>query len=573
MAAQPSALQRFRRFQLPIMLLLVAAGVAVGYLVGHRGKLPSEITYHQLTFRKGTILSARFAPDSRTIIYSAAWGASPPELFSTRKDSVESRPVGLSHVDLLGVSSQGEIAVSLKPTPLQGFFGTTGTLGRTPLTGGTAPREMLENVEWSDWAPDGSSLMVVRTVDQQNRIEFPQGKIIFKVDAPAWISNPRISRDGKRVAFCAHPARGDDRGSVTIINSDGSGQPKSFGNFSSLYGLAWSPKDDEVWFTADPALTTIARRLMAVSLSGGFRLLAAAPGDLTLHDVSADGTAVIAIDDRERKIFFSGAPGSEEIELTWLDRAVLGALSRDGKQVVFHEGGKGGGSLGRIFLRKTDGSPAVSLGEGYSLALSPDQKWVLANAPSSPPRLALIPTGAGEAIELKPAGIENITGGGFAADSSRVVLFANQPGHQARMFLFDHASGKLQALTAEGTRGLVSSSGKFYAVRSDKGTPEIFPLDGEASGHEIKGVQPQERAIDISDDGRSVMVYSPNGLSAAVYRVQVDTGSRQLVRTLDMHDPTGSFGITRVMATPDGQSFAFNTLRQLSELYLLQGLN
>ena len=214
---------------------------------------------------------------------------------------------------------------------------------------------------------------------------------------------------------------------MTIIDSDG-GNAKSFGSFASLYGLAWSPKDDEVWFTADPATTTIARRLMAVNMSGAFRLLAAAPGDLTLHDVAADGTAIIAIDDRERKIFFSGGPGNQDRELTWLDRAVLVALSPDGKQVVFHEGGKGGGSQGAIFLRKTDGAAAVRLGEGYAVALSPDQKWVLALTPSDPPRYWLIPTGAGEVTELKMAGIEHIALQGFAADSHRVVMHCQRTG-------------------------------------------------------------------------------------------------------------------------------------------------
>jgi serine/threonine protein kinase len=570
-AATPSSIQKLRRFQLPITVLLVALGAGLGFLFGHKQKPSSEVTYHQLTFRKGTVLSARFAPDNRTVIYAAAWGGSPPELFSTRKDSIESRPVGLSQVDLLGISSQGELAVSLKPTTLPGFFGTQGTLGHTPLTGGTAPREMLENVEWSDWSPDGSSLLVVRTVDNVNRIEYPAGKVIYKATPPTWISHPRISRDGKRIAFCEHPTRGDDRGFVTIVNSDGS-DPMSFGDFASLYGLAWSSNGDEVWFTADPTATTIARRLMAVSLSGEFRLLAAAPGDLTLHDVSADGTAVIAIDDRERKIFFTD-PKTPERELTWLDRAVLGALSPDGKQVLFHEGGKGGGSMGTIFLRKTDGSPAVRLGEGYGVALSPDQKWVLANTPSNPPRSSLIPTGAGEVIELKPSGIENFVPMGFAADSRRVVFLANEPGHQARFFLFDPASAKLLPLTPEGARiGAVTPDGKFLMFRSNKPLPDLVPLDTASPTREIKGLQPAERPILVTDDGKVALIVSPNGLTATVYRLHLDTGERQLVRTLEMHDPTGGFGITRVAATPDGQSFAFNTLRDLSELYLLQGL-
>ena len=569
--ATPSSIQRVRRFQLPITLLLIALGAGLGYLFGHKQKPSSEVTYHQLTFRKGTVLSARFAPDNRTIIYSAAWGGSPPELFSTRQDSIESRPIGLSQVDLFGISSQGEMAVSLKPAILPGLFGTVGTLGRTPLTGGTAPREMLENVEWSDWSSDGSNLLVVRTVENVNRIEYPAGKVVYKMPAPNWISHPRISRDGKRIAFCLHPVRGDDRGSITVINSDGVGNAKSYGDFASLYGLAWSPDGDEVWFTADPAGTTIARRLMAVTLSGTFRLLAAAPGDLTLHDVSADGTAVIAIDDRERKIFYTDSKTPER-ELTWLDRAVLVALSPDGKQVLFHEGGKGGGSLGTIFLRKTDGSAAVRLGEGYGNSLSPDQKLVLAVTPSSPPRIFLIPTGAGEITELKPTGVENVQIAGIAADSHHIVFWANEPGHQPRMYLFDPASGKQQPLTSEGIRGQLTPDGKFLVIRGDKSPYGLLSLDGASAAREIKGMQLPERLLQVTDDGKSALILNSNGLTATVYRLHLDTGDRQLIRTLEMHDPTGGFGITRVVATPDGQSFAFNTLRDLSELYLLQGL-
>jgi len=569
---QPTAVQRVRRLQPLIVVLLVAMAAGLGYLFGHKGKASSEVTYHQLTFRKGTVLSARFAPDNRTVIYSAAWAGLAPELYSTRADTIESRPLGLSQVDLLGISSTGELAVSVKPTALAGFFGTEGTLGRTPLTGGTAPREMLENVEWSDWSPDGSNLLVVRTVGNENRIEYPPGKVVYKVPVPSWISHPRISRDGKRIAFCEHVRRGDDRGSIIIVDSDG-GNAKSFGNFSSLYGLAWAPKNDEVWFTADPTTTTIARRLMAVNMTGAFRLLAAAPGDLTLHDVSADGTAIIAIDDRERKIFFSGSPGTEDRELTWLDRAVLVDLSPDGKQVVFHEGGKGGGSLGTIFLRKTDGAAAIRLGDGYAVALSPDQKWVLAVTETNPRRRWLIPTGAGEVTELKIKGIENIAPMGFAADGRRVVVIANEPGHQARDYLFDPASNKLQPLTAEGVRGMVTADGKFLIARGDKGPPEILPVEGGSPARELKGWQEKDRPIQVTADGSVIYAVNYNGMSAAVYRVRVDNGSRQLVKTLEMHDPAGGFGITRVVTTPDGQYFAYNTLRQLSELYLLQGLN
>lgn len=569
--ARPTAAQRARRFQLPIAATLLLLATALGFWLGHSSKPLSEVTYHQLTFRKGTVLSARFAPDNRTVIYSASWGGNEPELFSTRQDTIESRPLGLRQVDLFGISPQGELAVSLRPQGLQGFFGTEGTLGRTPLTGGTAPREVLENVEWSDWSPDGTNLLVVRAVDNETRIEYPVGKIVLKLPAPAWISQARISRDGRRIAFCKHDTRGDDRGSVAIMNADGS-EAKFLGDFSSLYGLAWSPKGDEVWFTADSTSTTIARRLMAFSLSGKLRLLAAAPGDLTLHDVSPDGTAIIAIDDRERKIFFATLKGDEERELTWLDRAVLVGLSADGKQVLFHEGGKGGGNYGTVFLRKTDGSAAVRLADGYSRALSPDQKWVLSGTASTPPRFWLVPTGAGESVELKTAGLENVNPLGVSSDNRHVILSGNEAGHQVRIYSLDPSTQKLQPVMPEGVPGMLTPDGKFIAFRGADGSAQLAPVDGGSPARVVKGVQSGERLIQLGDDGKTAFLVSFSGLTASVYRVDVETGRRQLVKTLEMRDPAGGFGITRVMTTPDGQYFAYNTLRQLSELYLLQGL-
>jgi hypothetical protein len=107
---------------------------------------------------------------------------------------------------------------------------------------------------------------------------------------------------------------------------------------------------------------------------------------------------------------------------------------------------------------------------------------------------------------------------------------------------------------------------------SSRPSPELFSVDTGSPIREIKGWQEQDRVIQVTADGKVVFVVNYNGLSAAIYRLHLDNGSRQLVKTLEMHDPAGGFGITRVLTTPDGQYFAYNTLRQLSELYLLQGL-
>ena len=64
-------------------ILVLGAGVAIG----HRSATPVP-SFQRLTFRYGAVSSARFAPDGRTVIYSAAWEAEPRvRLWSARTDT------------------------------------------------------------------------------------------------------------------------------------------------------------------------------------------------------------------------------------------------------------------------------------------------------------------------------------------------------------------------------------------------------------------------------------------------------------------------------------------------------
>src|SRR5947209_4594989 len=131
-----------RRWMIALGVLAIIAALALGTLVGVRvGEKPPP-SFHRLTFRRGTIWSARFAPDGQTIIYGASWEGQPSETFSTRPESAEARTLGLPDASILAISSVGEMAVLLKPR----FIGypIMGTLARAPLGGG-APREIAEN--------------------------------------------------------------------------------------------------------------------------------------------------------------------------------------------------------------------------------------------------------------------------------------------------------------------------------------------------------------------------------------------------------------------------------------------
>src|SRR5204862_6373722 len=124
--------------------------------------------------RRGSIESAKFAPDGQTIVYSAAWEGEPVEVFSTRLGSRESRSLELPSAKILSISPSGELALLLGSAS-----GGTGTLARAPLFGG-APREILENVSGADWSPDGSSMLIARSASGQNKLEFPSGTTLYE---------------------------------------------------------------------------------------------------------------------------------------------------------------------------------------------------------------------------------------------------------------------------------------------------------------------------------------------------------------------------------------------------------
>ena len=341
--AAPSSKRRMPLGAALAAVLGVAAAVAIAaYAFGKRtGAIPPPV-FRQLTFQRGEIFSARFAPDGQTILYAASWEGRPVEIFVSRFDSPEARPFGLKASDVFAVSSSGEMAVSLDRR-FAGPFERTGTLARIGMTGGGTPREVLEDVQWADWSPDGKSFAVVRVVGTQSRVEYPIGTVLYETQG--WLSNPRVSRDGDAVAYLNHPILGDDGGFVEMVDRSRK-RTKLAGDFSTEGGLAWSPDGREVWFTAVESGGN--RALFAATRGGAQRILARVTGNLTLQDVSRDGRALISHDSLRSGIL-AGAPGDpKERDLSWLDWSSVRDIARDGSMFVFSETGEGGGLLSSL---------------------------------------------------------------------------------------------------------------------------------------------------------------------------------------------------------------------------------
>ena len=421
---------------------LLAAGVALGVLADRTlgTKAPAEPpTYRRLTFDRGTLGHARFAPDGNTIVYDAAWRGEPSEVFTARIDSRESRSLGLRSAVVHAVSSTSELAVGLDA---RNPFGAT--LGRVPLAGG-APREVLENVAWADWSPDGADLAVVRSVDGVDRLEFPIGKVLY--ESKGNITHARVSPRGDWVAFIDHADRSPGllRGLRRRGRPDGCGKKTLSTGWADLYGLAWRPDGREVWFTA--ARRNEFKALRAVTLAGEERLITRVMGQLDLEDVSRSGRVLVGHPNFRFDMVVRAPGESKERELTWLGLSQVADLSKDGSRVLFTELPEGAGEGGSTYLRPTDGSPAVRLGDGVAQALSPDGKWALSLL-TSPSRLILLPTGAGQVRDLTRPGLTYLWGARFI--DSRRVLFAAESNGAPRAYAQDIDGGEPRAIGPEG---------------------------------------------------------------------------------------------------------------------------
>src|SRR5437899_1297235 len=267
------------------LLLAIGAGLFAGKLLFSNPAPPPPL-YRQLTFRRGSIRSARFAPDGQTILYSAAWQGSPVDVFTARPEAPEARSMGLSRTQLVSVSSASEMAVLLNSKAI-GTWVSMGTLARAPLIGG-APREVLEQVQWADWSADGNNLAVVRDFGGRNRLEFPIGKALYETGG--WIGHPRVSPKGDRIAFIDHHVQGDDSGALAVVDMAGNKKTLS-GEWCTIQGVAWTPDASEIWFTASKS--GVDRTLYAVTLDGKERMVLRLPGALMLFDIFKDGRVLM----------------------------------------------------------------------------------------------------------------------------------------------------------------------------------------------------------------------------------------------------------------------------------------
>ena len=518
----------------------------------------------QLTFRSGTVRGARFGPGGQDVLYAAAWGGDPIRTYSMRPGNPESAALPIPPADLLAVSrSSGEMALALNPH-MYATFWTLGTLARSSVSGG-APRPLLERVIAADFAPDGQALAAI-IVDRTNasRLEFPIGTVRLSVPNP--LGDVRVSPDGSQVAFVSHPGGGDD-GELDVIGKDGKRRTLAAG-WLSIGGIAWANGGKEIWFTATESGTM--RALRSVTLDGRQRVLYRAPEQLQLEDVSQDGRALVAAGTIRSQMRVGSLHEGSDRDLSWFDWGTSLSLSRDGSLLGFMESGEGAGSKYGIFVRPTNGDPALRVADGEAEAIAPDGTQVAVSTRGSG-KVSIVPTGAGtpRSIDMKAA--DRVVNMAWFPDNRRLAVVAAEAGKPARTYVVDSQTGTVSPLTPEGIGGAFVSPDGQWLLAGRSGRPKLLCNVQSKSLTPLKGAELADASAGWTTDSKAVFVTQVGSDGIRLFRIDIATGARTLVTTLGASvDQSGIIQYVGGVVAGDGDHFSYAVARELSQLFLLQ---
>ncbi len=551
-----------RRVAVAAAILLAMTGAVLAWA---RSRSPELVSYRQMTFLPGAVWTARFAADGKTVFYTEAFDGQAPRIFSTRVGSPDYQRLEVQDAVLLGVSPRNDLAVLRHP--VQRGFGFSGTLAAVSESRGE-PRDLLASVDDADWAPTGEGLAVVRRVGDGSQLEYPVGSVLFRT--PGWISDPRVSRDGERVAFVHHPEFADDGGDLDVVDRSGGLNVVSAG-WGSASGVTWSPDGNELWFggTGAPGIprgTPLAIR--AVAMNGAQRELARGAGHLEILDASPEGRVIAILPRRILGIAVSDASGERDLSVR--DEQVLHDLAADGSRVLFTTSPRAPSGEGAIFVRAADGAGApVQIATGYGGALSPDGKHALIFPMSGSKRpLTIVAIGPGEPRLLRTTTLF-VSRGRFVSDGVRVLLVGNEEGHTTRLWLLSLPDERLTPISEEGIAAPnVAVSREAAAALDARGVLKLYPLDG-GPARPVSEAAAGESPYGFGSDGALLLGHQTEG-GLELDRLDLRTHRRAHWRTIRPLSPGAS--IRRVLFSYREEVVAYSHESWKTHLYLLEGV-
>jgi Tol biopolymer transport system component len=168
----------------------------------------------------------------------------------------------------------------------------------------------------------------------------------------------------------------------------------------------------------------------------------------------------------------------------------------------------------------------------------------------------------------------NVQVAGWTPDGKQIVFSANEPEHGIRIYVRDFAGGKPRPVSPEGYsmfRRTVSPDGRFVVATGPDQKIYLYPLAG-GEPTPIPGSAPGDIPTRWTADGRAVFVYRRDQMPTKVIRLDIATGRRELWKELVPADSAGVTEVASVIPTSDGRSYVYSYIRQLSDLYLVEGV-
>jgi serine/threonine protein kinase/dipeptidyl aminopeptidase/acylaminoacyl peptidase len=546
--------------QVAIGAVLLLVGASAGWAT-HRSSAPDSLLFERKTFQTMSIFNARVAPDGETIVMSAAAYGADPELMVIRPDYPRPQPMGQPHTHLLAISSKGELAVLVNATYLgHRFF--KGTLASMAITGG-APRELRADVRDAAWSPDGEALAIVTKTDSV-RLEYPIGTQRYATSG--YISAPRISPDGRQIAFLEHASEGDDRGFVVVVDTLESRAKTVTPEYWGVEGLAWSLDGREVYYGS--SISGSERSARAVTLDGDVRELTQ-NGSFTIMDRLPNGSLLLEELDGPIRMFahVEGAP--VDSEYSWLDQNSGPAISHDGRTVAFSDQSVTGGANYRVMLRHPDGRFS-GLGEGLPIfygAFSRDDRWIATRRTTAGDTVFLQPTGPESPRQVGITGVQQpVNVFGWYPDDRALLVCGVRTGDTMRRcyrWPIDGGSGEPVTGPSEGA-ALLSPDGSEVLVGGRRFT------SATDTGRVVPGLLERlapagSFLVRWSTDGRSIFIYTAG---FRVERIDAVSGRSELFADLTPARGSAVVEVSQVAVSDDERRYVYATTTYASTLFI-----
>jgi len=409
---------------------------------------------------------------------------------------------------------------------------------------------------------------------RQTILEFPAGHPISSEIEFTW--GIRVSPKGDHLACFEQPSF--SRGDGSIVRVDLKGNRRVLCEVKGFTGLAWGPDGDEVWYSESKDGSS---SLWAVTASGRKRQLTRQAGLLELLDVAQDGRVLASLGFMMKGTMGMSPPDYREKDLSWNDASFAQDISPDGKRLLVGGGGGWSSDSERLplYLQTSDGALPTRLGEAATAQFMPNGQQVMTTlVVGKTPTLSLVPLGPGQVQVFSVPELSMATVAEPLPDGRRALIGAasGEP-----FQLLDLVTGQRTPIGDTGMSStakarVVSPDGAWVLLRKRSAnpfeSPHILLSTKGAPSRELKGIEVGEVPLRWDTDGTGIYVFNRDGFPTRIHRIDVATGKRTLVRAITPTNPAGLPGIRSFAMTPDAKHLAYNYVRKLSDLYLIEGL-